>query len=218
MKELNRGDIFLNCNKFLSFSEGVMSYSIPQGMVRGSMLELMDHTFDGHEDSQTGDLRGGLGQLVDGRFGRDNFKATGVNGVVRGYDWVGWKKRPSGTVNLIFAFDKVRVFHRVDIHTNNHFSKDIQVFREARIYFSNEEDKFGDDRYVDFEYVPDLSLENARNVSIDLKDEHGKFIMVQLVFAAKWILISEVTFVSGISIFSHGNNLVYHIFPYFRVI
>ena len=48
------------------------------------MLELMDHTFDGHEDSQTGDLRGGLGQLVDGRYGRDNFKATGFNGAVRG--------------------------------------------------------------------------------------------------------------------------------------
>ncbi len=33
-----------------------MSYSIPQGMVRGASLELMDHTFDGIEDSQTGDL------------------------------------------------------------------------------------------------------------------------------------------------------------------
>ncbi len=38
------------------FSEGVVSYSIPQGMVRGASLELMDHTFDGIEDSQTGDL------------------------------------------------------------------------------------------------------------------------------------------------------------------
>ena len=48
------------------------------------MLELMDHTFDGHEDSTTGDLRGGLGQLVDGRFGGDNFKATGTHGGVKG--------------------------------------------------------------------------------------------------------------------------------------
>ena len=55
-------------------SEGVVSYSIPQGMVRGSTLELMDHTFDGHEDSLSGDLRNGLGQLVDGRYGGDNFR------------------------------------------------------------------------------------------------------------------------------------------------
>jgi discoidin domain receptor family protein 2 len=45
--------------------------------------------------------------------------------------------------------------------------------------------------------MPDLAIENARNVSINLKEEHGQFIMIQLFFAAKWILISEVTFVSG---------------------
>jgi discoidin domain receptor family protein 2 len=115
-----------------------------------------------------------------------------------GYDWVGWRRgNAATTVNLVFSFDCVRAFERVDIHTNNHFTKDIQVFREAKIYFSNEEDKFGDDRYVGFKYMPDLALENARNVSVGLKGEHGKFVMVQLLFAAKWILISEVTFVSG---------------------
>ena len=45
--------------------------------------------------------------------------------------------------------------------------------------------------------MPDLSIENARNVSINLKEEHGQYVMIQLYFAAKWILISEVTFVSG---------------------
>ena len=68
----------------LVIAEGVVAYSTPQGMARGAMLELMDHTFDGHEDSVTGDLRGGLGQLVDGRYGRDNFKANGNNGEVKG--------------------------------------------------------------------------------------------------------------------------------------
>ena len=68
----------------MHFSEGVVAYSIPQGMVRGSMLELMDHTFDGHEDSLSGDLRGGLGQLVDGVYGWDNFKAARTNGHVKG--------------------------------------------------------------------------------------------------------------------------------------
>jgi hypothetical protein len=45
-----------------------------------------------------------------------------------GYDWLGWKKRVNTeTLNLVFTFDTVRTFYRVDIHTNNHFSKDIQV-------------------------------------------------------------------------------------------
>ena len=114
-----------------------------------------------------------------------------------GYDWVGWKKRSSSTVNLVFTFDKIRRFSQLIIHTNNHFTRDSQVFKQAKIYFSNEEDKFGDDRYVDFKYMPDLMLENARNVSINLEGEHGKYVMVQLYFAAKWILVSEVTFISG---------------------
>ncbi len=177
------------------FQEGVVSYSIPQGMVRGSTLELMDHTYDGKEDPRTGDLRGGLGQLVDGHYGRDNFKAGGQG--VKGYEWLGWKKKAGqNSLNLVFAFDVVRSFDRVDIHVNNHFSKDIQVFRQARAYFSNEEDKFSDDRAVDFNYMPDLAIENARNVSINLKNEHGKYVMLQLYFNAKWILISEVTFFS----------------------
>ncbi len=114
-----------------------------------------------------------------------------------GFEWVGWKKRPSDYVNLFFAFDAVRTFHRVDVHVDNHFTKDIQVFRQAKIYFSNEEDKFGDDRVITFKHAPDMTSEKARNVSIDLSKMHGKFIMLQLYFAAKWILLSEVTFVSG---------------------
>lgn len=166
-------------------------------MLRGSTLELMDHTYDGKEDSRTGDLRGGLGQLVDGRYGYDNFKAGGKGQHVKGYDWLGWKKKTGqNSINLMFAFDAVRTFRRVDIHTNNHFSKDIQVFKQAKVYFSNEEDKFGDDRAVDFKYMPDLAIENARNVSINLKSEHGQYVMLQLYFNAKWILISEVTFYS----------------------
>ena len=175
-------------------TEGVVSYSIPQGMVRGS-FELMDQTYDGKEDSRTGELRGGLGQLVDGRYGYDNFKTQ--KGYLKGYDWIGWKRKGNqASVNLLFAFDSVRTFQRVDLHVDNHFSKDIQVFKQAKLYFSNEEDKFGDDRGLTFNYMPDLAIEKKRNVSINLKGEHGKYIMLQLYFNAKWILISEVTFFS----------------------
>jgi discoidin domain receptor family protein 2 len=161
------------------FLEGVVSYSIPQGMVRGSTLELMDHTYDGKEDPRTGDLRGGLGQLVDGKYGVS--RHSKAKALIKGYEWLGWKKKPvQQSLNLVFAFDAVRTFGRVDIHANNHFTKDIQVFKQARIYFSNEEDKFGDDAMVEFSYMPDLALENARNVSINLKGEHGKYVMLQL--------------------------------------
>ena len=98
-----------------------------------------------------------------------------------------------------FTFGQLRTFSRVDIHTNNLFSKDIRIFARAKIYFSNEEGKFGDDRAVDFQWTEEANAasEKARNVTIGLEGEHGRFIMMHLYFASKWILISEVTFTSG---------------------
>lgn len=49
-----------------------MSYSLPQGQHRGPELDLTDRTYDGIEES--GHLSGGLGQLVDGHKGKDNFR------------------------------------------------------------------------------------------------------------------------------------------------
>ena len=66
------------------FPESVLAYNIPQGMVRGATLELLDISYDGVEDPSNGYLTGGLGQLVDGKFGAENYRAMGENGVVRG--------------------------------------------------------------------------------------------------------------------------------------
>ncbi|KAF7391893.1 hypothetical protein HZH68_011436 [Vespula germanica] len=52
--------------------EGLVSYSMPQGIKRGSEVDLSDRTYDGSEEG--GYLSGGLGQLVDGQKGPDNFR------------------------------------------------------------------------------------------------------------------------------------------------
>ena len=58
-----------------------MSYNMPQGMVRGATLELLDITYDGLEDSLTGLLTGGLGQLGTG-LARELRKLHGEESVV----------------------------------------------------------------------------------------------------------------------------------------
>ena len=45
--------------------------------------------------------------------------------------------------------------------------------------------------------MPDRMVEDARNVSINLHGEHGKYVMMQLFFSDKWMLISEITFISS---------------------
>lgn len=58
---------------FFCSTEGLVSYSMPQGVQRGAELDLTDRTYDGTE-KEDGVLEDGLGQLVDGHKGPDNFR------------------------------------------------------------------------------------------------------------------------------------------------
>lgn len=73
--ETNDTEIFDGCSRLLAdniilffyfFSESLMSYNAPRGD-----SELEDLSYDGYLDS--GIMKGGLGQLVDGVYGSDDF-------------------------------------------------------------------------------------------------------------------------------------------------
>ncbi|KMR04476.1 discoidin domain-containing receptor 2-like protein [Lasius niger] len=105
------------------WSDGVVSYSMPQGDKRGNGWEFFDATYDGHWD---GELRRGLGQLTDGRTGPDNFKMYYDNDRAQG--WVGWRNDSRNQpVEIKFEFDKVREFSAVHIYCNNEFTRGVQV-------------------------------------------------------------------------------------------
>lgn len=55
---------------------------MPQG-VRRTELDLSDRTYDGSEES--GQLLHGLGQLIDGAKGKDNFRLD-IKGLGKGID------------------------------------------------------------------------------------------------------------------------------------
>lgn len=54
------------------FLEHLVSYSIPKGVQRGLEVDLSDKSYDGRQVDDR--LIGGLGQLVDGQRGTDNFR------------------------------------------------------------------------------------------------------------------------------------------------
>ncbi|KAF4518476.1 hypothetical protein B566_EDAN006481 [Ephemera danica] len=176
-----------------TWTEGLVSYTMPQGEQRGSELDLSDRTYDGRDEG--GYLIGGLGQLVDGQRGADNFRLD-IDGHGKGYEWVGWKNDSGAVgrpVEIVFEFDRVRNFSALYLHTNNLFSKDVQVFSQARAFFSIGGRHFSGEP-VYFSYMPDLIMEHARNVTIKLHGRIGRFVKLQLWFAAKWIMISEASF------------------------
>ena len=185
-----------------SFQDGTVAYNMSQGERRGSGIDLIDFTYDGesHQEShrQLPYLSGGLGQLTDGEEGRHKFRLDSKTINVRGYEWIGWRNETflDKPVELDFKFDAVRNFSSVQIYANNMYSKDVRVFRMAKVYFS-----IGGEYYVgppvEFQYTRDPLLEFARLVIIPLKENVGRFVKVQLFFDDKWMLISEVQFESG---------------------
>lgn len=50
---------------------------------------------------------------------------------ITGYEWVGWRNDSIGLngkpVEMVFEFDSIRNFSSIILHTNNMFSKDVQV-------------------------------------------------------------------------------------------
>lgn len=51
---------------------------------------------------------------------------------------------------------------------------------------------------VHFSYMPDAVLEHARDVTIKLHHRIGKYLQVNLYFAQRWLMLSEISFISGI--------------------
>ncbi|XP_054744294.1 discoidin domain-containing receptor 2 [Anastrepha obliqua] len=178
------------------WEDGIVSYSIPKGVQRGMEIDLSDKTYDGHEEGDR--YIDGLGQLVDGQKGKDNFR-TDIHGFGKGFEWIGWRNDTPNLlghpVEITFEFEGIRNFSAVILHTNNMFSKDVQVFVHAKVFFS-----IGGRQYagepVQFSYMPDTVLDHARDVTIKLHHRLGKYLQIHLYFAARWIMLSEITFIS----------------------
>lgn len=72
----------------------------------------------------------------------------------------------------------------------------------VKVLFSIGGKKFHRGEPITYEYIEDCIFEDARNVSVKLHHRVGRFVKLQFHFAAKWMLISEITFDSVIA---HGN-------------
>ena len=59
----------------------MLSYSVPKGVQRRTEVDLSDKTYDGVEEGDR--MVAGLGQLVDGQKGTDNFRSD-IHGFGKG--------------------------------------------------------------------------------------------------------------------------------------
>ena len=159
-------------------------------------MDFMDKTYDGQLSN--GFLSHGLGQLMDGDIGADDIRLDTQSWAMRGFEWIGWKKslKNRTSIPLKFYFDSIRNFSEIRFHTNNMFSKDVEQFRRVNITaFVHEH--VHENRHVLIDLSDDRQSEQARWISIPLKEQLAKIIQIELTFGnANWMLISEIQFIS----------------------
>lgn len=97
-----------------------VAYAMQNGVKESSLGDLRDLTYDGRHDFYDY-LTGGIGQLVDGNRGDDNYKVN------YGYEWIGWRSEGDRELSIIFRFATVVNFTSVTFYAHNLLSKDIQV-------------------------------------------------------------------------------------------
>ena len=92
---------------------------------------------------------------------------------------------------------QLRNFTAILIHANNMFSRDVSVFKSAKIHFSVGGVYFTS-RSLVYQHRRDRSDESARQVVIPVVPGRvGRAVRLLLQFDLRWIMISEVRFASG---------------------
>ena len=136
----------------------------------------------------------GTGILTDGKFGSDDVKQD------KGEGWVGWRGRNS-VADINFEFSSVRKFKDVTLTMNVDKERAYAVFKKSQIFFASTNESFSNSPFL--EYCPkefsDDDGQYKRIISLPLCENTARFIKLRLYFGGEWLLITEISFNSGIS-------------------
>jgi len=100
---------------------------------------------------------------------------------------------------LTRRFDGVRNFSAMRVHANNLFHRDVRVFAAATVFVGDAHDAARTPMAgLRYEYRRDSLSESARSVSVSLHHLVASTLTVRLEFDARWIMISEIQFDSGV--------------------
>lgn len=166
---------------------------MPQGNTLEGGYNFTDSIYDGLIKNNF--LSSGLGFLTDGSVNLTD------DVIYNGLGWIGWHSVQTPTPNIIFEFSDTRIFQNVTIHCNVRDSAFIQLFSQVEVSFSNDGVTFNAKMSHRPKTITSGTGWKNHNVAIDLCRNTGKVVRFNFSYAADWILMSEITFNSGRSMF-----------------
>ncbi|XP_034553107.1 epithelial discoidin domain-containing receptor 1 isoform X2 [Notolabrus celidotus] len=182
------------------WNDGLKAYTAPLGNVMhlsGMPIYLNDSTYDG--STEQGMQFGGLGQLCDGVLGGDDFIQTKELRVWPGYDYLGWSREAlgQGSVDIEFHFEKPRIFHKMQVHSNNRHTQGVRVFSKVECLFKPSILQPWSSPTLTLPVpLEDLKDPSSRPISLPLGARPAQILRCKFFFADRWLLISEISFLS----------------------
>ena len=174
----------------------ILSYSMPVGQkTKNGKVEYKDTTYTGV--TVNGFSKNGTGILTDGKFGPLDARTFGGEG------WVGWNNTTE-YIDIVFEFSDVRKFKDVTLTVNVDKRRSHAAFSKSQIFFASTKNIFSNTSLL--ECCPrgsDGAQDNPynANVTLPLCKNAAKFIKLRLYFGGIWLLITEISFNSGIVLF-----------------
>ena len=173
----------------------ILSYSMPVGQtIKNGKVTYQDTSYNGVIENDM--CKDGTGILTDGKFGPDDPKQD------YGEGWVGWSSNltESSYIDITFEFSGVRKFKDVTLTVNVDNKRSYAVFERSEIFFASNSDGFSDASFL--QDCPKESENSGtpyrRNITLSLCENTARFIKLRLYFGGKWLLITEISFNSGI--------------------
>ncbi|XP_039535348.1 epithelial discoidin domain-containing receptor 1 isoform X3 [Pimephales promelas] len=182
------------------WKDGLKAYTAPVGHsmnLSGSPVYLNDSIYDGSKEA--GVMFGGLGQLCDGVLGGNDFMESKELRVWPGYDYVGWNRDSLAqpTVDIEFHFEKTRVFHTMQVHSNNRHTQGVRVFSEVVCEFKASLLSPWAEPALSLQVpLSDLHDPSSRTISLPLGGQPAQILRCRFAFSDRWLLISEISFYS----------------------
>ncbi|XP_037532123.1 epithelial discoidin domain-containing receptor 1 [Nematolebias whitei] len=182
------------------WNDGLKAYTAPVGHVMnllGMQVYLNDSTYDG--TIEQGMQFGGLGQLCDGVLGGDDFIETKELRVWPGYDYIGWSREAlgQGSVDIEFHFEKPRLFNNMQVHSNNRHTQGVRVFSKVECLFKPGLLQPWSSPVLTLPVpLEDLKDPSSRPISLPLAGRLAQILRCKFYFADRWLLISEIFFLS----------------------
>jgi hypothetical protein len=163
---------------------------------KNGKVHYKDTSYDGVITN--GFYKDGTGILTDGKFGPAFSKE------LKGEGWVGWNATltQSQYIDITFEFSGMLKFTNVTLTVNvdNNKKRNIAVFNRSQIFFSSTEDSFSDTSFLQCYPRNDQAKNDSynANVTLSLCENTARFMKLRLYFGGQWLLISEISFNSGI--------------------